>query len=73
MPDENDPQVQRNGFRAVAEKWDIPDDALEEFFRDHFDPSRTFAENRQAFFDFFDDILSAVSSKREELSDGAES
>lgn len=52
--DQDDPEVQKNGFRAILDAVNVDPEALEgtegdSFFRDHFDPDATFDENLSTF------------------------
>lgn len=73
--DENDPEVQKNGFRAWAEEFTVPDGVLETFFKEKFDPTDTFTENAERWWSWFEQgALSAMERCPEcgELANAAE-
>lgn len=64
--DENEPEVQRNGFEAIQETADIPDSAMGDFYDDFFDPSDTWEDNLDGFWEFWRGIESTIEGWDEE-------
>lgn len=60
MANEDDPDVQRNGFDAIAETMQIPEGAMEEFYDEDFNPGDSYEENQDRFFRRFEEINSAL-------------
>lgn len=51
--DENDPEVQRNGFELYAKQYNVPDGVLEEFLEEEFVPSDPWEDNHVRWWHHF--------------------
>lgn len=73
---EDDPEVQKNGFRAIVEAVDLNPDVLEAqgpeddgFFDHHFDPGASWEENLDSFRSWVREYNQLFSGDVEELQD----
>jgi hypothetical protein len=65
--DEDDPDVQKNGFSVIQDVADIPEHAMEEFYDEDFDPTATWDENLDLFFERFRKINQTIKNNEDEI------